>query len=58
VAIIDPHAVYSLTGLQTALRLRKNSLPREIKGKRLVAHRRCGRWWLIGKDVLAWLEGG
>jgi hypothetical protein len=55
---ILPNAVYSITGITQLLRLRRHSLPREISGKRLVAHKRCGRWWLLGRDVLAWLEGG
>jgi hypothetical protein len=55
--IVDPHAVYSLAGLQKALHLRRNSLPREIREGRLRAIKRCGRWWIVGRDVLAWLGG-
>jgi hypothetical protein len=55
--IVDPNAVFSLAGLQKALKLRRNSLPREIKEGRLKAHKRCGRWWIIGQSVLSWLQG-
>jgi hypothetical protein len=55
---ILPNGVYSITGITQLLRLRRHSLPREIRAKRLVAHKRCGRWWVLGKDVIAWLEQG
>jgi hypothetical protein len=56
VPIIDPHAVFTLESLRVTLGLRDGSLPREIRQGRLKAHRRCGRYFILGSDVIAWLR--
>jgi hypothetical protein len=56
--IIHPDQVFSLAALQSLLALRPGSLPREIREGRLRSFKRCGRRWIFGSDVLAWLRGG
>jgi hypothetical protein len=55
VPVIDPHAVFTLETLRVTLGLREGSLPREIRQRRLKAHKRCGRYFILGADVIAWL---
>jgi hypothetical protein len=56
--VISKTAVYSMESLRAALGLCKHSVGREIREGRLKACKRCGRYWIIGTDVLAWLQGG
>ncbi len=58
VAIIDPRMVFTVETLRATLGLRQGSLPREIRQKRLKAHRICGRYFILGADVLLWIKGG
>jgi hypothetical protein len=55
VPVIDPYAVFTLGTLQATLGLRDGSLPREIRQKRLRARKRCGRYFILGSDVIQWL---
>ena len=57
IPIVPPHAIFTVASLQATLGLKKGSLPREIRLKRLKAHKRCGRYFILGADVLAWLAG-
>jgi hypothetical protein len=57
IPIIDPNAVFTLASLRQVLGLREGSLPREVRQKRLRARKRCGKYFFLGRDVLAWLEG-
>jgi hypothetical protein len=54
---INPTDIFSVTGLTQLLRLRRHSVPREIRAGRLRACRRCGRLWITGESVLQWLSG-
>jgi hypothetical protein len=56
--VIDPNTVYLPGQVQAALGLRKSSLRTEWRRGRLRVVRRCGRNFLLGKDVLAWLDAG
>jgi hypothetical protein len=56
--VIDPHAVYRPEQVRQALGLRASSLRTEWRAGRLRFVRRCGKNFLLGKDVLAWLDGG
>jgi hypothetical protein len=56
--VVHPHGVYRLDELTALLRLKKSSLRREVKEKRLRVSRRCGCYFFIGKAVLDWLAGG
>jgi hypothetical protein len=41
-----------------ALGLKPNTLPREIRLGRLEARRRAGRFYILGRWLVAWLEAG
>jgi hypothetical protein len=56
--VIEENRVYTLAALRELLGVGKYALQREIRRKRLTAHRRLGRWWLVGSDVLRWLQEG
>jgi hypothetical protein len=56
--VIQEQAVYTVAEAQAALKLRRNSLKREIREGRLTVSKRCGRYYLLGKHLLAWLEAG
>jgi hypothetical protein len=56
--VIDPTAVYTIATATAALTLRKECLPREIRLGRLQARKRAGRYWILGKWLLAWLATG
>jgi len=53
--VIDPNQVFSLSQAAATLGLAKTSLPREIRARRLIAYRRCGRNYILGKDLLNWI---
>jgi hypothetical protein len=56
--IIDANAVFTLETARTALDLKRNCLPREIRKGRLRATKRAGRYFILGSWVLEWLEQG
>jgi hypothetical protein len=56
--VIDANAVFLPHQVQAALGLRASSLRTEWRRGRLRVIRRCGRNFLLGRDVLAWLDGG
>lgn len=57
--VIAPRGVYGLQAAAAMLGLPgPRSLQREIKAGRLAVSRRCGRCFLLGADLLAWLKAG
>ena len=54
--VIHPTGVYRLDELTALLRLRKSSLAREVREKRLRVAKRCGTYFFVGEDILAWLR--
>jgi hypothetical protein len=58
IPVIDPRAVYSIAQAQSALQLRKNCLPREIRLGRLRVAKRAGRHFVFGRWLLEWLAAG
>lgn len=58
VHVIDPRAVYTLATARAALGLRENTLPREIRARRLRAAKRAGRIFILGGWLLEWIQGG
>ena len=50
--------IYRPEQVRQALGLRASSLRTEWRRGRLRIVRRCGRNFLLGHDVLAWLDGG
>lgn len=55
---IYENAVYSLGGARMALGLPDSCLRREIRLKRLRVSKRAGRYFILGKWLLEWIEGG
>jgi hypothetical protein len=55
---LRPDAVYLPSQVIAALGLRASSLRSEWRAGRLRVVRRCGKNYLLGKDLLAWLNGG
>src|SRR4051794_17833509 len=58
VPVIHPRAVYTGASLRAVLCLKESSLAREVRLGRLMVHRRCGRNFYPGHEVLAWLRAG
>jgi hypothetical protein len=56
--VIDPNAVYRPQQVIAALGLRGSSLRSEWRAGRLRVVRRCGKNYLLGRDLLAWLDAG
>jgi hypothetical protein len=56
--VIHPSGVYTVAFVRAALCLRASSLRTEWRAGRLRIVRRCGRNFLLGKDVIAWLDQG
>jgi hypothetical protein len=55
---IDPNAVYLLHQAQHFLRLTRSTVRREVRAGRLRVARRAGRYYLLGRWLLEWLEAG
>jgi hypothetical protein len=55
---IDPNAIYRPEQVQIALGLRASSLRTEWRRGRLRVLRRCGRNFLLGRDLITWLDSG
>jgi hypothetical protein len=58
VTIVNENSVFDLPGFVATFNLKKSSLRREIKMGRIKVYKRCGRYFLLGADVLLWLRGG
>src|SRR5262249_46665059 len=58
VHVIDPNGVYSAQDFRIIFGLRASSLRREVRQGRLEVYKRCGRYFILGEQILAWLRGG
>jgi hypothetical protein len=56
--IIHPRQVFSIDSLTQTLGLRRGTIPRELRLKRLRYSKRAGKVWILGAWVLAWLQSG
>jgi hypothetical protein len=56
--VIVPHAVYSVEAARQALGLAANTLPREIRKRRLRVSKRAGRHFILGEWLIEWLKAG
>jgi hypothetical protein len=56
--IIDPRGVYRPDWLQKALGLPRSTLRREIRQGRLAVSRRANRYFILGRQLLDWLDAG
>jgi hypothetical protein len=55
---IDPTAVYFVDQAQALLRLTVSTIRREHREGRLRVSKRAGRYYILGKWLIEWLEGG
>jgi hypothetical protein len=55
---VEPTGVYALAAAGAMLGLPRSCLPREVRLGRLRVSKRAGRYWVIGKWLLEWLEAG
>jgi hypothetical protein len=55
---IDPNGIYRASQIQAALGLGSRALRAEWRAGRLRIVRRCNRNFLLGRDVLEWLNSG
>jgi hypothetical protein len=56
--VIHETGVYSAGQVKQMLGLRQTSLRREIREGRLAVIKRCGRYFFLGEQLLAWLRAG
>ena len=58
VHVIAPTAVYFVDDVIHLLRLRKSTVRRELREGRLRVAKRAGRYFLLGKWLIEWIESG
>jgi len=58
VHIIEPTAVYLLEDAIRIFRLKKSTIRRELREGRLRVSKRAGRYYLLGRWLLEWIEAG
>lgn len=58
VPVVDPNALFFSDTLLEVLRLRPNTLRREVRLGRLRVSKRAGRYYCTGAWVLDWIRGG
>jgi hypothetical protein len=56
--VIDPNGIYTAVDFRETLGLTPSSLRREVRERRLRIAKRCGRYFLLGKWILSWIEEG
>jgi hypothetical protein len=56
--VIHPHAIYTVKALQDALGLAPTTIRREVRLRRLRVARRAGKYFILGKWILDWIESG
>jgi hypothetical protein len=56
--VIDPNGVYFVEEARQLLHLRGTSIRREVRQGRLRVSKRCGRYYLLGRWLLEWIERG
>jgi hypothetical protein len=58
VHVIAETGVYTVDDAIRIFRLRKSTIRREIREGRLRVSKRAGRYFLLGRWLLSWIEGG
>jgi hypothetical protein len=56
--VLHPDAIIFPDQFRKLFRLRESTLRREVREGRLKVYKRGGRYYLIGREVMAWLRGG
>jgi hypothetical protein len=55
---VDPTGVYFADAFERLFRLKRSTLRREVREGRLRIAKRAGRYFLLGRWILEWVEGG
>jgi hypothetical protein len=58
VHVIHPDAIYFLDQVKVLFRLSDSTVRRELREHRLRVSKRAGRYFLLGKWLIQWLEAG
>jgi hypothetical protein len=58
VHVIAEHGVYGVDDAIRVLRLRKSTVRREVREGRLRVSKRAGRYYILGRWLIEWIEGG
>jgi hypothetical protein len=58
VPVIHEHTVFTAATFRETFGLRPSSLRTEVREGRLKVQKRCGRYFILGEAVLAWLREG
>lgn len=56
--VIDPNAVYGVEDARQIFRLKQSTIRREVREGRLRIAKRAGRYFLLGRWLIEWIEGG
>jgi Helix-turn-helix domain len=56
--VIHETAAYSVAQAQAALNLTASTVRRELREGRLRVSKRAGRYFILGKWLIQWIEGG
>jgi hypothetical protein len=56
--VLHETGVYTVQQVRAMLGLRQSSLRRELREGRLRVCKRCGKYFFLGEQLLAWLRGG
>jgi hypothetical protein len=58
VHVIHPTAVYTVEDAKRIFSLRDSTIRREVREGRLRIAKRAGRYYLLGRWIIEWIEGG
>src|SRR5262249_53509674 len=56
--VLDPRAVFTADEVRRALRLKASTIRRELREGRLRVSKRAGRYYILGRWLLEWIEAG
>jgi len=57
-AVIAANAVFSMPQVVQLLNLKRSSIAREVRLKRLRVSKRCGKYLFLGAWLIAWIRSG
>ena len=58
VHVVAETGVYGVEDAQRIFRLRKSTIRREVRAGRLRVAKRAGRYYILGRWLIEWIEGG
>jgi Helix-turn-helix domain len=56
--VVDPNGIYLVQTFEKLLHLKRSTVRREVREGRLRVSKRSGRYYLLGRWILEWLESG